>query len=100
MLDNADKLAFEADRAGQEAATSARNFHYLEFPPEAMIARSAAVAAEGAASRASDTAIKLRTALAKWRAELDATAVTPPVAATAALEVALAKAKAAAAACR
>lgn len=92
----ADRLTFEVDRAGQTAAGSAAAYPFLGFPPEAQVASAAALSAEAVAARAADAARLLGAAASAARKE---SAPAVPAEATVALDEALARSRARAAAC-
>ncbi len=69
VLGVADKVAFEVERAGLTAQSTATNYQFLGFPPEAQVAQAAALAAESSAKRAADAGKRLRAAILAARAE-------------------------------
>lgn len=84
VLANSEKLAFAADRAGQLAATRARDIDFLDFPPSAQYARSASTGAAASGTRAAEAARTLNGVITVWKAA-DATtgvAVPAPIEAT------------------
>lgn len=93
VRDNAEKLAFAADRAGQLATTRARDIDFLDFPPSAQYARAASAGAAAAGIRASDAARRLNEVVAVWKAADATSTVTVP----APIEASFAAAKAASA---
>lgn len=69
VLTVADKVALEVERAGLSALSTASNYQFLGFPPEAQVAQAAALAAESSAKRAADGGARLRAAVLAARAE-------------------------------
>ncbi|MSQ02160.1 MAG: hypothetical protein EXR71_09745 [Myxococcales bacterium] len=63
VLGVADKVAFEVERAGLTAQSTATNYPFLGFPPEAQVAQAAALAAESSAKRAAQAGPRLRAAV-------------------------------------
>ncbi len=82
-LDDADRLAFDVDRAGQIAATDATDYAFLNFPPEAQVAQAAALAAGASGTRATESTVRLRAAVSAHRNDLEAPPAMPPGSATA-----------------
>ncbi len=67
IIDGADRLAFDTERASQIAVTRARDIDYLDLPTSAQVARAAAMQAIAAGGRASEAAAKLKAAVAENR---------------------------------
>ncbi|MBM4368685.1 MAG: hypothetical protein FJ102_20900 [Deltaproteobacteria bacterium] len=68
VIEGADRLAFDTERASQIAVTRARDIDYLDLPTSAQVARAAAMQAIAAGGRASEAAAKLKAAAAENRA--------------------------------
>ncbi len=78
VLERAERLAFDTDRAGQIATTRARDIDFLDLPTSAQVARAAAMTALAAGGRAASAAQRLKATAAEHKALYESGEVPVP----------------------